>query len=433
MWHGIDTAASQALAQLADSPDGRRILAEQQGDYWITAGMPLPLGPAVAFTADVMREIENVTASLHRCLERLVSAATRDLGLLRLFTMPRLFPADFTGDCGPDWNLRVHLCRPDLLPVPGGFRIIEGNANCPAGLAFGPSAARSWYEIALDRLPTFRFVDPGTGADAFVSSYLQLATKEAGEPATVALIREEGGNSLELADLEQGFSDAGVACFQADPREIRISRTGARAGDRTFNFAYLKLGMQSFIRLRDELDPLVSLLRDGRLHVQNGTWGRWLADDKIAMSIIFDSRYQALFDEADRQMVCQYLPWSGNPARVDRRTRNYVEESQNLFVLKHGLDTRGKSVRIGRAMTKADWPDAVRRAWTENWLVQEYVDACYYGPMERHVPPARFDAAIGLVNGIRSFGFSRRSSLDRLNAAQGGMVHPILISQEPYQ
>lgn len=374
--------------------------------------------------------VHRVAEAFHRALEAVVRSHRTDERVQRAIPTSRSLSADADRDERPT-NARIHLCRLDLmLSSAGDFHILEANANCPASLLYGGSAAREWRSYLTSRHVAL----PGPlgheherwAARWFVESALHDTGHR---PEFIALLREEGGNRTELTELANQFQLEGIETLEADPRQLTLDgRGGPSLAGRTVRHAYLKLGMREFGRMRPELDAFVEAVRSGALFVQNGQRGRWIGDNKLCLSVLSDPRFRDLFAPEDWTLLRPHIPWSRNAGLCTAGEISRVRACRSQYVLKRPLDTRGRGVLVGREVASdKQWTTAVDRAVRESWLVQEFLPPTQI----RTGPPADeaafHDLSVGVVNGRVGGAFIRSSRELRTNLALSGRLHPVFM------
>lgn len=248
-------------------------------------------------------------------------------------------------------------------------------------------------------------------------------------PGFLALIREEGGNRLELTDFRNHVQWEGIDCEEVDPREIEYCGRGTPAArGRPIRYAYQKLGTQCFLRLRAEIDPFVRAVRDRALVVQNGQRGRWVGDNKLCLAIISDPAFRYLFSPEDWDLLQQHVPWSRNARLLDTERLESIRRERERYVLKRGLDTRGRGVVVGRGVDEDEWERAVKTAITDGWLVQEFHRTCWVARDFGNSAFQRHDLCLGTINGRLVTLFARSSGELRVNMALTGRMHPVFLA-----
>lgn len=430
-WPGLDLDFHQALMTEGLTPDGRALRQRAEDRFLFSEGKPFLLGPAQMISAEYSQDLRRITEIYHRAIEVIVRASVEDETVRRALSTPPPLIHDLAADRNPD-NGRVHICRLDLMLDPsGGFWILETNANCPGGFVFSGICNRAWREFMEERgyamPPALEHEEKGFMAKWF----LEVAEHETGRrPEFLALLRQDGGNRLELGDFAKHVRWEGIECEELDPREIEYEANGGapRARGRKVTHAYLKLGMQPFQKLRPCLEPFVAAVRDRALFVQNGLRGRWVGDDKLCLAIISDPAFRYLFDDADYETLQRHVPWSRNLRLLDEETLAEIRGERKRYVLKRGLDTRGRSVVVGRGVRKDRWLQAVECGVEEGWLVQAFhptswVERDFDAPaLQRH------DLALGAINGRLTTLFMRSSGELRVNMARSGRMHPVFMA-----
>jgi hypothetical protein len=377
-------------------------------------------------------ELRRFVGACHRAIETITRSWRDNEALRRLVSLAPELRQMVDGSDGMGAS-RIHLARLDLLLQPdGGFRVVETNANCPGALLSCGVASRRWRAglaaHGVDAPPPLDY----EGREWMARWLIRTAEEETGvAPDLVVLLREEGGNRLELPGLAAQLGCLGVDAVEADPRELRISNAGrVTLQGRPVLHAYWKLGIPEFMKMRPQLDALVRAFQDGQLFVQNGFAARFIADNKLCLAALSDPSFDALFDPADLAVIRPRLPWSRNlalctPAEIGR-VRSYPLD----FVLKRPLDTRGRGVVIGRAVrSRATWQDAVDHAIEGGWLVQEFCGTTEFSSDRNGIGGRLHDISLGLTNGHLAGAVIRSSSELRTNVALGGSAHPVFLDQ----
>lgn len=430
-WPGLDLDFHQTLMTEGLTPDGEALRKKAQDRFQFSEGKPFLLGPAQLVKAEYSERFRLITEMYHRAIQAIVDASFDDEAVRQALSTPPDLAADLEADRDPR-NAKIHICRLDLMLDPdGGFWILETNANCPGGFVFSGICNRAWREFMEDRgYPMPAALEHEERA--FMAKWLlQVIEEDTGSrPEHIALLREEGGNRLELSDFAKHVEWEGIDCSEIDPRQIEYRGSGngtPMVDGRPVTHAYQKLGMQPFQKHRKSLDCFVHAVRERALFVQNGQRGRWVGDDKLCLAIISDPTFRYLFDADDYEVLQEHVPWSRSLRLVAPDLLEEVTRNRKRYVLKKGLDTRGRGVIVGTGVTEEDWEEAVKRGVDEGWLVQDFRPTCW---VERDFDaPAlqRHDLALGAINGRLTTLFMRSSGELRVNMARTGRMHPVFL------
>jgi hypothetical protein len=429
LWPGLDRDFHSALLHEGQTPEGVALRQKAEARFMYAEGKPFLLGPAQMVKAELADKLRLVTSTYHRAIETIVKASITNEDVRAVLSTPPALADDLAADTDPA-NCKVHICRLDLLLEPeDGFWIVETNANCPGGFVFSGMCNRAWREFMEDRGHVMPPALPHEEMAFMAKWFLKVIEQDTGvRPDFVGLIREEGGNRLELGDFAKHVNWEDVGCEEVDPREIRYDGQGApTARGRRLSHAYQKIGMQPFQRMRSECEPFVQAVRDRALFVQNGQRGRWVGDDKLCLAVMSDPSLKHLFDEDDWDLLQKHVPWSRSARLLDDEWRELILGERSRYVLKRGLDTRGQGVVVGTGVTDERWAEALNTAVDEGWLVQEYhpttwIERDFDAPdMQRH------DVALGAINGELTTMFMRSSGELRVNMSRSGRMHPVFL------
>ncbi|MFD9425643.1 MULTISPECIES: hypothetical protein [unclassified Streptomyces] len=418
----VDMGFVGQVACVARTAEGRclvRRLHRQDGLDQRPQGIPLRLHVGWG------QRLGAFVAAYHRLIERVVACHGADEELRRVIGVPREL-AEAVRDAR---DTRVHLLRADVLPqMEGGLRVLETNANCPAGLYRSGRGRAGWRPLLAAhglRLPAPLPTDAHEWAGRWL---LDLAERHTGvRPDTVAVLCPHGANRLDVDAFLTGLRRIGVRALAGDPRELRAGPRGVLLHGEPVHHAYAKIGMQDLLRMSRDIQPYLRAVREGTLFVQNGLRGRVIGDNKLCLAVLSDPRFAGLFPAQDYALVRPATPWSRNIARCDVATVHRIRAGRDRYVLKRPLDTRGRGVVIGKdVMTVGTWQEAVSRAITQGWLVQEYCPAPRIS-LDDRAQPYRYDLALGAVDGRLVGAFSRLGTQERLNVARTGQLHPLYL------
>lgn len=436
MWAGLDRDFHDALLEKGQTPEGVALRRKAEARFLYAEGKPFLLGPAHMVATEMAEPLRRITRLYHRAIETIVLASVDDEQVRAALSTPPALSEDLAADRDPA-NARVHICRLDLMCDPEGtFWVLETNANCPGGFVFSGICNRAWREFmedqGYDMPPPLPHEEKGFMAKWFLEA---IECDTGTRPDYLGLIREEGGNRLELGDFANHIRWEDIECDEIDPREIEYDGSGTpSARGRALTHAYQKLGMQVFQRVRADLDPFVHAVRDRALFVQNGQRGRWVGDDKLCLAVISDPDFRYLFEafsDDDWSFLQAHVPWSRNARLLDAEAAAAVRGERDRYVLKRGLDTRGQGVVVGAGVEEDRWTEAMNVACAEGWLVQEFHPTTWTQRDFDAPELQRHDLALGAINGELTTLFMRSSGELRVNMARTGRMHPVFMAASP--
>ena len=123
----------------------------------------------------------------------------------------------------------------------------------------------------------------------------------------------------------------------------------------------------------------------GTICLYNGSLTK-IMSDKRNLALLSELEHTDLFDDAERQVIRDHIPWSR--IVVDGKT-TYHEESvllphflisaRDRLVLKLGIGFGGRDVNVGKFTPADEWNERVRIALADGgWIVQEYLESHPY-------------------------------------------------------
>lgn len=189
--------------------------------------------------------------------------------------------------------------------------------------------------------------------------------------ATCARLARETYAAL-LRETGEGLTGELVIC--SDPAELSMRNTRVYRGDRRIHAV-----VEYYFRAIPEL--VLWCQKAGTVCVYNGLLVKLLVDKRnlALLSEFEDSEY---FDEEERALIRDHIPWSRIVAEGKTRYRGeavglprLLATNREALVLKPALQSGGVDVYVGKFTPPGQWEQAVARAVGEGgWIVQEYVE-----------------------------------------------------------
>lgn len=397
---------------------------------------PLPLLTSdAAWRAHAVR-IERYVALLERVVELYRSSAD-----VRLYI--DLAPDEEALallDSGLERNVAVARIDGYLRAEDGSLRILENNADAPAGTLFTPRLNAFVDDLSGARLAAAGVVlrpFPLDGdvaiLDWFRAAYRVWSGRE-GVPR-LAILQETGKANVESREMAAAFSAAGVPAVMCDPGEIVIDGGAARGPNGPVDVVWNKINTVGWRRYAAANPAVVRrwgeiVARRLCLHL-NPFSARFVIESKRSLALLHEERFVPLFSADERAFLAGVLPWATKleagkevafgGARADLRT--LVLEQRHRFVLKEPYDIRGDGVTVGRSCDQPVWAERVARGFAEGNIVQEYI-----APLKLPIVVPQTGTVAPMNVSLDSFVFdgrcvglgSKASFNDRVNLFQGG-------------
>lgn len=435
-------AAGSMLAAIARRRESIAAAAEEALKTWPKFRnidydlIPLPLVVSAERLEHHRRTVERYVD----ILERVIELYGREPDVRDYFGFSADEDALIRQDAGFRRNIRI--CRLDgyLAQRDGRLRILENNADCPAGILFTPRLNNLIDAVtagALEDLPHRPEPMPLDRGDGALRQLLDSYREWGGEEAvpSLAILQVRGKSNVESMEMAAEFSAAGYPTVVADPREVSFTRGGAEIGGRPVHLVWNKINTVYWNQFLAESPGLLKVWMEAiggrRICHVNPFSSRYIVESKRCLAFVQEPEYARHFSAEDLSFVEGLLPWARKLGR-DREVEfegervglmRLLEERQADFVLKEPYDIRGDGVTIGRSVDRSTW---LRRL--ESGAENGHVAQAFIRPMQYPVMTLKDEAVTTMSFSLDSFVFggglkglgSKASLEDKVNLFQGG-------------
>ncbi|HZB33777.1 MAG TPA: hypothetical protein VE465_26695 [Streptosporangiaceae bacterium] len=446
--------ASRYAAALIERPDRvTAAVAEAVGNAPRFQNTSFPVSPLPLFTDSVATAgIVPALEAYVELLEKIVRRYREEPEIRQWYALgpaaEKLIAADRRlGDA-------VTVCRLDGYLEQGSerLRLLENNADAPAGTLFSPRV----NHLVRDMLVRAGLEPPAWSRLSFADETALLDVllgclsaagadgSAAGDPQ-VAILQLAGRANHESHEMAELFRRSGIHAFVADPRQVRLADGKVRFGDRPADVCWNKVNTVAW-RTAVESDPELvdrwaAVLSSGALVHVNSFAARYVAENKLALALPREPRFAQLFTEEERALADRLLPWARQLRKdavgADGETPllEHVQDHPAQYVIKVPYDIRGDGVTIGREASRAEWERSVAGALENRLIVQRYVPPAAYPVLRLGETPRVVAMPVSLDTYLfrgKVAGFGSKASLNaRLNVFQGGQKLALHVVEPP--
>ena len=278
---------------------------------------------------------------------------------------------------------QVHGWIPFFLQDEGNLKIVEYNAETPAGIGYGDVLANVFDELeVLKRFSKKYHVRQVRSlhslSDALINGYRKWGGKE--EKPQIGILDWSNVPTLnEHMITAVHLEKLGYKCKLADPRNVDYRKGQLYAGGFRIDMIYKRVLYSELIKVIGYGQPHIRAVRDGNVYITNSPSAKMLAK-KASLALLSDERNLHLFNAEQLSGIEQFIPWT----RVveDRKTMyrgqeidllDYVAQHRDEFTLKPNDDYGGSGVMLGWESSADAWESKLRLALETPHVVQQKV------------------------------------------------------------
>ncbi len=324
--------------------------------------------------------------------------------------------------------------RLDAFIADGSFKFLEYNGETPAGIT-----DQIQIEKLLNEIPEIRdFLANNSHwlprphvqlLGALVSGYREFGGKK--EMPNIAIVDWTGvSTATEFESLREFFESEGHSTVIADPEQLEYDGTLMRIGEFEVDIFYKRVLIHEFFERSTDDHPLRRAYEDGNIFMAN-SFRTKIPHKKASLAVVSNDRFAYLFTDGQLEVIERHLPWTR--LVTDREVRfqgkrhdllELVRRDRDRFILKPNDDYGGSGIIFGWESNESEWDDAIERALSDPFVVQERV------PVEKVRFPTYGEKAFMeellidfdpfLFRGKAEGGLIRLSSQSLVNVAAGG-------------
>ena len=432
-WSTVDTATSDSMERVINDALSRA------GVLFETRSLSLMHLPFL-FGANLKSNLEAKFARLHKVIERIPALYLASAPVRAFFRLPPMMDEFVRINCNVDPN--VFLCRYDFsLTQSGSPRIYELNAAAPAALSFSPyffqaltatnlfAQIKSQVPFTMEPFLAQREQLLMRGIKEFLSAKCGIA-----QP-TLGIVNSRINTMVnELGVMEREASEMGLNVVRSFVEDLHLEGINLLANGKKLDAVFAKIDITPgsdfecpITRCQADIEALLGGIRAGIPYI-NPFCSSFLIDNKSTLAFLQSELANPILDQSERALIEEIVPLTKILHQLSSRELNHISANKDQWVLKKSLDTRGRSVVIGRAISSLEWSHALegaRRDGSDNYVVQQFEppEYCISGGQPLFTSHAYF-----LLKGQPCGAFTRTSKTLVTNVGSGGSVQVPLLA-----
>lgn len=273
--------------------------------------------------------------------------------------------------------------RLDTFLHADGFAFLEYNGENPAGIGDQTSLEALFLRVPAVRRflaeNTHHFPQPKvTLVDSIDTAYRQYGGQK--ESPNIAIVDWAGVDTgAEFVLLAEYFESRGYKTAICDPHELEYENGTLRSGGFEIDIFFKRVIIHEFLDRFDEEHAVYRALADRSVCMVNAFRSK-LPHKKASFAILTDERFSHLFTRDQLSVIAAHIPWTRAVRETNTSYRGtevdligHIRAGRERFVLKPNDDYGGHGISFGWESTESEWDDAIEKALSHEFVVQERV------------------------------------------------------------
>ena len=314
------------------------------------------------------------------------------------------------------------------------IKFVEYNAENPSSLSDQEGLNRVLFElpamsILAQRYRLQQFSPVERLLATLLATYREWNGK--GVPNIAILDWKNLPTANEFILLRDYFVAHGVRTLICSPDDLEYDGSRLRSGDFEIDLVYKRIIIHEFLGRYDETHPLVRAYVNHDVCLVNPFRCK-IMHKKASFELLTDDAHESWFAPKERAAISHSIPWTRR--MTDRRTTYYgdnvelidfVRENRTRLVLKPNDDYGGHGVFFGPQLDEAAWDQAITKALSSDYVVQEAVHLSpevfpIFNQTEWNLQPMFVDTNPFLFRGKVCGAMVRLSATPIVNVTSGG-------------
>ncbi len=263
------------------------------------------------------------------------------------------------------------------------IKFVESNAENPSSLPDQEELNRLLFELPVmttfaQRYHLRQFSPVETLLETLWITYREWGGT--GVPNIAILDWKDLPTSSEFVFLQEHFSAHGVPAIVCSPDDLEYQNGQLRSGAFRIDLVYKRVIIHEFLARYDDTHPLVRAYVNNDVCLVNPFRCK-IMHKKAVFEMLTDEERQSWFTRSEQEAIVRSVPWTRRVA--DRQTTrkgrkisllDFVRSNRLRLILKPNDDYGGHGVYFGAQLDERQWDDAIERALSADYIVQDALD-----------------------------------------------------------
>jgi hypothetical protein len=314
------------------------------------------------------------------------------------------------------------------------IKFVEYNAENPSSLSDQEGLNRLLFELpAMSTIAQRYRLQQFSPVERLLATLLAVYREWNGSGMpTIAIVDWKNlPTANEFILLRDYFVARGVRTIICSPCELEYDGGRLRCGDFEIDLVYKRIVIHEFLARYDETHPLVRACVNHHVCLVNPFRCK-IMHKKASFELLTDEACASWFTSKERAAIAHFVPWTRRMA-AQRTTYHgdsvdlldFVRQNRARLVLKPNDDYGGHGVYFGPQLDEPTWENAIIRALSADYVVQEAVDLSpeefpIFNQTEWKLQPMFVDTNPFLFSGKVCGAMVRLSNSPVVNVTSGG-------------
>lgn len=327
------------------------------------------------FTGEGYQFVRDAGETTWKILEKVIRAYLDDPEYRRLFHFPKELEELILS--APHYSTLLPVCRLDMFlnEETGQFKFCEFNADGSSAMNENRIMAEAYRQTEIcrdfDGIAEQRYFEL---FDSWVDVFLRLAreTGDTPEKPQVAIVDflEKSIAGAELRRFAEAFRRAGCEAEVLEIRDLVFDGKHLYGPDGfRVDAIYRRAVTSDVLAHADEVRPFLEAVRRKKVCLI-GDFCTQVVHDKILFQILFDRRTRAFLTEEENRFVVRHVPYtlewtSENAKKINENGRRWILKQQDSY--------GAEGVFFSGDHTGDEWRDILSSHVDRGFVLQEYV------------------------------------------------------------
>lgn len=291
------------------------------------------------------------------------------------------------------YKAHIHLARFDYtFDVEGQPKIYETNSECPGGLLLMRKIFQGYQKTEIFRhlkfhLPEQMNTYPHYEGPVFGNSLLEVArenirNRSSNQIFDFAIFNSQSNTMTnEVSLMVEELQNLGHRCSTDYVERTMLLNGRLTSQGRPIDLCYQKFDYNNGQEIPFTYDPdlvqdYLEAIKEKKVLALNSFASSYLIENKLVLAMFWEPKLSCYFSEEELSFARKICVPTHKVSTMTTVELDKIRLNKENFVIKKGLDTRGRSVILGKNVCPQVWQNALEEAFkspTEAFVVQDFV------------------------------------------------------------